>query len=443
MRNATYPLIAALALLLGLQAKAQEKEKNNHFSIDIQMLSRGEIRDGGMSDQAQAQDGTPISDHCAFLLGRTRVALEYTRPHIQIRAVPQHAAIWGQGDAGSLAIYEAWAKFTTNNGLFAQLGRQALSYDDERIVGPDDWSMTGNTHDVLRLGYEGHGHKVHAVVAYNQNPENTVLGGSYYTGGSQPYKTMQIGWYHYDVPVFPLGASLLVMNIGMQSGERGEEDECVKWQQVLGTYVKYHPERWSVEAAYYKQMGENEMRQKIDAWMASVKASVDPSEVFGFDVGYDYLSGDDKFAVPKGQDIGLIRHTVIKGFSPVYGSHHKFYGAMDFFYVSAYLHGFSPGLQNAYISGRVKPIKNLSMGLSYHYLAITADITDQVAPTLGHEFEFQAGWNFLKDASLSVGVSYMFGTDTMKQLKRASEDGRLFWTWITLSVAPRVLNHQW
>lgn len=419
-----------------------QEEKKNLLTIDVQLLSRGEIRDGGLPNQIEEKEGVPVSDHCAFIMGRTRLAVEYTRPHIQIRAVPQHAAIWGQGDESSLGVYEAWAKFTTNNGLFAQLGRQALSYDDERIIGPDDWSVTGNTHDVLRLGYEGHGHKFHAVVAYNQNPDNTILGGTYYTGGSQPYKTMQIGWYHYDVPVFPLSASLLAMNIGMQGGKKGGEDEAVRWQQVLGTYIKYHPKLWSVEAAFYKQLGENEYRQKIDAWMASFKASVNPSEIYGFDIGYDYLSGDDNFAVPQGSDIGIIQHKVLRGFSPVYGSHHTFYGAMDFFYVSAYVNGFSPGLQNAYVGGRVQPIKNLSFGLSYHYLAITAKLRD-FKPTLGHEFEFQAGWQFMKDASLSFGLSYMFGTETMRKLKRASEDGRLFWTWLTLSVAPRVLNHPW
>ena len=41
-------------------------------------------------------------------------------------------------------------------------------------------------------------------------------------------------------------------------------------------------------------------------------------------------------------------------FYSLYGSHHKFYGAMDFFYVRTFVNGFSPGLQNLYCGGKVK-----------------------------------------------------------------------------------------
>jgi hypothetical protein len=37
----------------------------------------------------------------------------------------------------------------------------------------------------------------------------------------------------------------------------------------------------------------------------------------------------------------------------------------------------------------------------------------------------------------------MTGTENMQLLKRASSDGRLFWSWISLSVSPRILNYKW
>lgn len=42
-----------------------------------------------------------------------------------------------------------------------------------------------------------------------------------------------------------------------------------------------------------------------------------------------------------------------------------------------------------------------------------------------------------------MGMSYMVGTKNMQLLKRASEDGRLFWAWISLQAAPRLLNYKW
>lgn len=76
----------------------------------------------------------------------------------------------------------------SKQGLFVKIGRQGIEYDDERILGYDDWAMTAPTHDMLKLGYEGHGHKVHALLAYNQTSDNVATGNSIYTGGIQPYK---------------------------------------------------------------------------------------------------------------------------------------------------------------------------------------------------------------------------------------------------------------
>lgn len=433
-------ILAGLVLLLSLlQATAQEKEQS--FYADLQFLARGEIRNGGLP-----KEDAENPSKAAFLLERTRLAMGYLRPHLEVKAVFQHAGIWGDATRGDFNVQEAWVKLHTNGGLFAQVGRQALAYDDERIIGTNDWSVTGTSHDVLRLGYEGHGHKFHAALAWNQNGENTTSGSTYYTGGALPYKTMQLGWYHYDLPVAPLGVSLLFLNIGMQgqsyTGTSGPDNNYMEWQQVFGGYIKYQPKKWSLEASYYRQTGRNENGAKLDAWMASGKGTFTPSDVFGLEAGYDYLSGDNAFPVPgKDVPIGMIYHDVLRAFTPVYGSHHNFYGAMDFFYMQTFVHGFSPGLQNAYITGRVSPAKGLSIDLSYHYLAMATKLQN-LGKTLGHEIEFTASWQFWKDANFSIGLSYMHGSENMKALKRVSEEGHLFWGWASLSFTPRVLNWQ-
>ena len=424
------------ALAISPATLAQEKVPENHLTADIQMFNRGENRDGGLPD---AEDVN--SDKAAFVFGRARISIGYQRPGLEVKTSFQHQGIWGQAGKGSFGIHEAWAKLNTRGGLFLQVGRMVLAYDDERILGPNDWSMAGITHDVLKGGYEGHGHKVHTVWAYNQNAENTMNGSTYYADGALPYKTMHMLWYHYDLPVAPLGVSLLGLNIGMQAGSPGE-NEHIAWQQVVGGYVKFNPTRWNVEGSYYRQMGTDEKGSRLDAWMASIKTMFTPSAVWTFYAGYDYLSGDETFAVPKPGAIGLTYHEVLRGFNPIYGSHHKFYGAMDFFYVSTYVNGFTPGLQNAFVGTKIKPIPNLSADFSYHYLAIAAKLHN-IGPTLGHEFEMETSWQFTKYASLSCGISYMFGTENMQRLKRASEDGRLFWSWLSLSLTPRILNFSW
>ena len=430
-------ILIPLLLALSISAAAKQKDSTKVFTLDLQTLARGEIRDGGWNQIEERN-----AKLSAFLVSRARLLAGYSRPNLDIKLSLQHQGVWGEAGGGSFNIYEAWAKVYTNWGLFAQIGRQALAYDDERILGPDDWSVTGYTHDVLKAGYEGHGVKFHTLFAFNQNADVIGMGSTYYYGGRSPYKTMQMGWLHYDVPVFPLGVSILALNIGMQGGTEGK-DEHVEWQQLIGGYAKYSPKYWSLEAAYYKQMGFNEKHVPLDAWMASAKACINPSDIYGFELGYDYMSGDDSFVVTKPGALGLIQHKVLKGFTPVYGSHHSFYGAMDYFYISTFVHGFSPGLQNAFVKAKVNPIKTLSASVAYHYLAIATDLSHSgIGRTLGHELEVEASWNFFKDANLSFGFSYMAGTENMQKLKRAADSGRLIWTWLSISFSPRLLEHR-
>ncbi len=419
--------------------------KPNELNINLQFMGRGESRYGGMMPEEEAASGeeeeetdpkTPTSN---FLLGRTRLEINYKRDWLEARVTPQHSGVWGQAGKGAFNLYETWVKMSAPFGLFAQVGRIALDYDDERIIGSDDWAMASSSHDLLRLGYEGHGHKVHVMLAYNQNADVMATGGNVYHDGAQPYKTMQNLWYHYDFPKFPLGVSVLFMNIGLQNDPQAKERTW--YQHLLGGYASFQPKNWKAEASYYHQFGHNEFGMKIDAWMMSSKVNFQPAN-YGFTLGYDYLSGDEYFAVPPSGAIGISQHKVIKGFSTVYGSHHQFYGAMDFFYVSTYLFGFTPGLQNAYLNVNYSPIKGLNLNASYHYLA-TATKLDQIDRSLGNEFELQGSYAITRDVIISLGGSYMKGTETMKKLKRSSNNNTLRWGWITLIVNPRIFTFKW
>ena len=425
-------------LCLGLCAThvAAQTVEQNELTFDAQVKARGEIRRGGYRETPEGE----VEGKGSFVFSRTRLTVDYQKPGLELKVTAQHAGVWGQANRGSFNVYEAFALLKSKQGLFAKIGRQELSYDDERIIGSDDWTMAAASHDVLKVGYEGHGHKIHGILAYNQNGENTN-GGTFYNDGSQPYKTMHTLWYHYDVPCFPLGASFLFMNIGTQFGDDESNGETV-YQQLVGGYVNFHPNRWIFEGSYYRQMGRDEHKATLDAWMASIKGQFKPNSLLDFEAGFDYLSGDPYFAVPRPGETGLTYHEKLQGFNPLYGSHHKFYGAMDFFYVSTYVSGFSPGLQNLYFGGNFKPLKGLELGATYHYLATASKLHD-MNMTLGHELELTASYDITKDVNLSAGYSLMMGTDTMTRLKRASNDNDLHWLWLTLTVSPRIFQTRW
>ena len=434
-KTRTSPIKAlALAALLVWAPSAYSQV----LTADLQMLTQGEVRDGGVT--APNNDNPDMQDRSTYIVGRARLNLDFNRGGLQLHVSPQYTGIWGQKGYGNFHMYEAWAKYTLPFGGFVQVGRQALSYDDQRIIGPNDWAMAAVSHDVLKLGYEGHGHKVHALLAYNQNPEN-VDGGTVYVDGAQPYKNMQTLWYHYDVPNIGLGASLLFMNLGVQADELVAKG--LFYQQMIGTHITYKPEWGNFSACYYHQLGKDNMGTPIDAWMAATKAVVKASKTISLTLGYDILSGDPYFAIPKDGQIGLPFQVTyrdkVRGFSSLYGSHHKFYGMMEFFYVSTYYRGFSPGLQNAYIGGDFTLWEKLNLSGMYHYMATVTKL-EGLGKTLGHCLELTATYNFTKDISLSAGFSFMKGTETMIRLKRQKDDKGLRWGWLTLVISPRILN---
>ncbi len=438
----TILIIATILLLSAENVFAQNDTLKNNFSVGLEFVTHGEICGGGLPRAAESTE-----NRSAFLFGRARIKADYERKGLQAHAVIQNSAVWGMSGNMNLGLYEGWVKMTSRHGLFAQVGRVALSYDDERVIGTNDFATAALSHDVLRAGYEGHGHKVHAILAFNQNGKNVYFG-TYYDGGAQFYKTMQTLWYHYDFSKFPLGASLLFMNLGLQAGVEGNEDNPVRveYQQMFGGYVKYHPKYFSLEGSYYRQSGklvdENHFSKPIKAWMASVKANINPSDKYGFVLGYDYLSGDDFVPVPYGGAFGMPRHAVEGGFTPLYGSRNQFYGIMDYFYESAYINGFTPGLQNAFIGVSGKPFKDFSCGITYHYLAVATRLSD-LGSTLGHSIELTAGYQFSKDIMLLAGYTQMMGTETMARLKQEGSGNRAHWGWFSLVISPSLFNAKW
>lgn len=101
-----------------------------------------------------------------------------------------------------------------------------------------DWTgnVAGRYHDALKLGYANKNNEVHLILAFNQNDEKKI-GGTYYASGAQPYKNMQTVWYHYKADVIPFGASLLFMNLGLETGDAATQDShtviCKQWERIL------------------------------------------------------------------------------------------------------------------------------------------------------------------------------------------------------------------
>ena len=89
----------ALAQEQNAQPQSDSGEKVNTFAIDAELMTRSELRMGGLPDNEEDHDNKAY-----FILERTRLGLDYERSFIKAHVTGQHSAIWGQAGKGSFNL---------------------------------------------------------------------------------------------------------------------------------------------------------------------------------------------------------------------------------------------------------------------------------------------------------------------------------------------------
>lgn len=415
-------IILSALFLCPLFSQAQEGKKNV-FTIDAQLRGRAEYRNGTLMPREEGE--LPAF----FINNRARLTMNYQREGLELKFAGQQVNVWGQNPQidknGHFSVHEAWAKLALGEGLFVKAGRQPLVYDDERLLGSLDWNVAGRYHDALKLGYENQRNKLHLILAFNQNDEKTQ--GTYYAPPLQAYyKSMQTLWYN-GRWAKNFSASLLFMNTGFETGteEKGE----TSYMQTTGAYLTYTPGTWTFNASGYYQFGHNKNDDKVSAYMLGAKAAWQIHPRWKVTLLTDYLSGD-----PESDKVTT--------FDPLYGTHHKFYGGMDYFYASAY----NKGLWDKQIGVDFKPADKWAFSLNYHHFSTTYDVMESSGKegrTLGSEIDFQVDYTVMKDVKLTLGYSTMLGTKYMDVVKGGNHNSWQDWGWLSLNINPRILFVKW
>ena len=426
-------IIIFSGLLLFSPVFAQGNDnKENEFTLGAQLRSRAEYRNGTLNPHADE------ADPAAFINNRSRLSMEYKRSKLSLGLSAQNVGVWGQDpqidNNGRFMLNEAWASINPGNGFFMKLGRQSLVYDDDRILGSLDWNVSGRHHDAMKLGFENVQNKLHLILAFNQTGEGTS--GTYYPMLTQtvrqPYKTMQTLWYQH-IADKTFNASFLLMNLGMDAGDATKSD--VKYLQTLGTNLSFQPNNFQLYGTFYFQTGKNVTRaaadKSVSAYMWAINASYSVNPALKLMVASDYLSGDD------GEDAGKY-----KAFDPLYGTHHKFYGTMDYFYASTFM---AKGLWDNQLGISYKTSPKITLALNYHHFqtATNVSVGEKKQKTLGSEWDFQLTWNVMKDVTLTGGYSTMFGNDAMKAVKGGDPSKWQDWMWVSLNINPKVFITKW
>ena len=422
-------LLLAAALLMAGTANAQEKE--NEFTVDAQLRLRGEYQNGQgtLRSEGASPDG--------FISDRARLGLGFKRGGLSLKISGQHVGTWGSrsltdtSDNGQFTLSEAWAQLETRNQKFyAKLGRQQLSYDDDRLLGTLDWNQAGNFHDAMKVGYKSDLHKVDFIAAFNQT--NQSKDGSIFFEGNAPYKTMQTLWYHFGGAKNPFQMSLLFMNLG-QEGGASPENTKTRYNQTYGTYITYKPiSDLTINGTYYHQSGKTAGGTYIDANMAAVKVAYTICPKWNVAVGYDWLQGEGRH-----EDCDKTH-----AFNVLYGTHHKFYGTMDYFLGNYFKQG-GKGLHDIQLNVGFKPSEKVDMSLAYHCFNSSDAVYNKGEKKhhLGSEIDYQINWKIMKNVTLQGGYSVMCPTDNMQLLKgTGSYKSWQDWAWVSINVNPRIFG---
>ncbi len=401
---------------------AQDNTKK--VNIDLQMRARSEVRDGALIPKAKG------NDIAAFVNNRTRLNVDYSQSFLKMGLSLQHVGVWGDDKQvhknADMGVHEAWAQMNFAEHFFVKLGRQTISYDDQRILGALNWHVAGRHHDALKLGYANKQHKLHLILAYNQNKEN-VHGNWYDATIGQPYKSMQTLWYNVSVGSASK-LSFLFMNLGVQGANE------THFMQTAGTYMNISiTPKFSTQLSGYYQFGENTAKKTLKAYMLSAVLAYKITPKVAFKVGSDYLSGNTTDT------------TQVQAFNPLYGTHHKFYGHMDYFFVSPFAGGLHPGLWDTYIGLNTSFNPKLSAGLVYHYFQFTGDVFnaagEDIDKGLASEIDFNIKYKLHKDITLVGGLSCALLSESMDIVKGGDHNEFQSWGWISINIAPRIFAH--
>lgn len=438
-RLSNFGFLIAFFLLIGhpnsvpAQQPSPEKEV---LKLNIQLRPRAELRNGVFTPLLMNQD--PAS----FISQRTRIGLNYQKGNrISLGVQFQSVNVWGkdpqvQQTSTDINLYQAWAELSLQQNLQLKIGRQILSYDDERILGALDWNNSGRKHDAALLKYQKGKFKTDIAFAFNQNSERTS--GTFFNDSlSQPYKSMEMARMEFS-PANALSFSLILMNLDKQN----RTDSLLSHQQTLGWNTILKQNKFSANASLYYQGGRANSKtkpvQKTNAWMGSLSGNYAISKKISAGLGSDYLSGKDMDNTS----------STVSSFNPLFGTHHKFYGHMDYFYVS------SPhknvGLWDSYINTSYKSSANTTYQLALHHFEAAGKIIDykkkKAEATLGHEIDLSFQHQIFNDVKLTGGYSQIFNTNSMKYVKGIVENQKMKptqnWIWLSINIQPEILLHE-
>jgi hypothetical protein len=455
MYNRIYSLvfITFFCLCLGTETKAQ-------LTFSGQIRTRTELRDG---------QGIPATDTIPafFTSQRTRFNVAYAGYRFKIFTSFQDVRVWGQDgsminrntlDANDgFMVHEAWAELSLVDtgkvvkNFVVKIGRQELVYDDVRLLGNLDWLQQARRHDAIVFKFDHKGYTAHVGAAFNQNAErkaNHIYNGvpvgyaASTNGMASMYKSMQFLYLakkiHFgnvsflafkdDFSKFTFAATDVDKKTPIYG--KGVWSRYTVGSNLFGTAAR----KINFALSAFYQGGKYREGTALDEYLVSASALYSIGRKWSIGPGVDMTSGND----------GSDPSKKFQRFDPLYGTPHKFWGFMDYFYVAD---GFGAnGLIDYYLKARYKAKDNLLLSVDAHRFvlpnAVKATDGKVMEKALGTEVDLVLNYSMTKQINIELGYSKMFTTETMTSPKvkpvKNPEDVNT-WAYLMVSVKPEFI----
>ena len=389
---------------------------SSQFSVDGHIRTRGEYRDGYRTLAVEDTHGLPL------VLQRSRLMMSYKEDNLTFKLTGQDARVWGESEAASpkntFGIYEAWVKWLFHPNIGVKVGRQEISYDDQRLLSIRNFGVAGATYDALLMYYEDDETKtsVHVGGMINNDRQSQIL--DYYTGNL--FKYMAFAWGSFSINDF---VSLNAINI-FDLKQKPSEPEIMYGRNTLGAnaIVTKKGVAGGRMGGYY-QFGNSwfgiwpleNQKQQISAYSINASAWADLIEKVKVTLSFDLYSGND-WSKSSGK---------FTSFNRLLASRHGHLGYMDYFtdmqmgevawtgIVDMYLRVDYTFSQKADIQAR---INNFSMEKPY----LPPDVGqgfEKVGKRLGNEISILLNYKPAKNIAIQTAWMLMLPTETLKRLQ--------------------------
>ncbi|WP_397444545.1 hypothetical protein [Polaribacter sp. R77954] len=377
---------------------------NAQFTLEGEFRPRTELFGNGQSSTA-ADGSTP------WLQTSVRAAINATYKTESYTVYLGFQEVFLFGDRpqisatgnGNFRVQEAWADIKLAENWSFKLGRQPLSYDDQRILGGLAWAQQARTHDIGILK-----HKSKSGFALDAGYSLNTFGDNIYDTAAL-FSYRELGFIHANKAFGNFSLSGLLLNTVYQNGTDDKSSLL-----TAGLHAKLKAGAFGFASNIFFQNGDRVGDVAVEgALLYSLDATFKASEKVTLLAGFESISGktDDSAAL-----------------FPLYGTNHKFNGLIDRFYVGN--HGNAGGLVDLNIGAKLKLPKGYGLTVKFHNF--TEESLEK--ESLGNELDFVLAKGF-KGFKLVGGYSHFFEPSSV-----TGADSTQNWAWMMLVIKPKFLT---